>query len=255
MNLLGAVRDFWLFSQPHRHRFGQMAGLELAWRLRHWVYPPGTEFSVSVPGVPSKICLRAGTSDVMVFEQIFLSEEMDFSMRSVPKLIIDAGANIGLSSIYLSRKFPKARIVALEPEAENFELLKRNVKAYPNVVPVNQALWSSASTVQIVDRSVASWAFQVQMVTSKSEGAVISTSVAELVREFGAIDLLKMDIEGSELEVLSHGTDRWVSSVGMIAVELHDRFQPGCSEALASLLEKRSSAVSRRGEYTIVDFH
>ena len=44
------------------------------------------------------------------------------------------------------------------------------------------------------------------------------------------IDILKLDIEGAELEVFET-SESWIGKVGMLAVETHDRFRPGCSKA------------------------
>jgi Methyltransferase FkbM domain len=63
-------------------------------------------------------------------------------------------------------------------------------------------------------------------------------TVPEIMREHGLdrIDLLKVDIEGSEMEVFSHA-DAWIGSVDAISVELHDRFKPGCSSAFFKAVE------------------
>ena len=45
-------------------------------------------------------------------------------------VIIDAGANIGFASVFYKNKFPNSRIVALEPEKENFNWLKKNTLKY-----------------------------------------------------------------------------------------------------------------------------
>lgn len=63
---------------------------------------------------------------------------------------------------------------------------------------------------------------------------VISLGVKEVAQEFEHfhIDLLKLDIEGAEKEVFLHGSEEWLDQVDVIAVELHDRLEPGCRAAL-----------------------
>jgi hypothetical protein len=51
------------------------------------------------------------------------------------------------------------------------------------------------------------------------------------------VDILKLDVEGAEYEVLSTATE-WIESVGMIAIETHDRFRPGCSAMFESVVSK-----------------
>jgi hypothetical protein len=63
----------------------------------------------------------------------------------------------------------------------------------------------------------------------------------------GRIDLLKLDIEGAELEVLRDGADRWIDLVETLVDELHDRFRPGCSEALERAVGRRGSPRAGRG--------
>lgn len=55
--------------------------------------------------------------------------ETDFGQNLA--FIIDAGANIGLTSVYLANRFPNARILALEVDQQNFELLAENARPYP----------------------------------------------------------------------------------------------------------------------------
>jgi hypothetical protein len=72
------------------------------------------------------------------------------------------------------------------------------------------------------------------------------------MRECGVdrIDLLKLDIEGSEKEVLSD-SDSWIRHVSAISMELHDRFIPGCSRAFFNAISDFSIEL-RRGEKILV---
>ena len=74
------------------------------------------------------------------------------------------------------------------------------------------------------------------------------------MEEFGAteVGLLKLDIEGSEREVLAEGDTAWIDRTRTLAVELHDRFRPGCAEALRNLLSGRPHRRITQGEYEVV---
>ena len=101
--------------------------------------------------VPFPVWFRFGTTDLPLLNAVFGIEEMcRFGLPSSAQVIVDAGANIGLTSVYYSDSFPKARIVALEPEAGNFEMLRRNVTPYPDIVRIQAALWSHDGTVAIL---------------------------------------------------------------------------------------------------------
>src|SRR5262245_14031180 len=80
-------------------------------------------FRVKVPGIGGKLSIRPRTSDRYVFEQIFLDEDYALSADLNPRFIVDGGANVGYASIYFAHRYPDAEIVAIEPDAENFQIL------------------------------------------------------------------------------------------------------------------------------------
>ena len=120
--MLNVVARMARASEKYRRRFGQIAGFVLWFQLRrHLRATKGALHRVRVPGLRCPIFLRAGTSDVLVFIQIFVERELEFDMNEVPSSIVDAGANIGLASLYFAHRFPAAKIVALEVDQANFE--------------------------------------------------------------------------------------------------------------------------------------
>jgi len=152
-----------------------------------------------------------------------------------PSVIIDVGANIGLASIWFTSKFPEARVLAVEPEKSNYELLVRNVAPYPNVTTIHAALWTHRGTLALDDpRHEGAWAFQTRELADSPHPVeeVPCLSVADLISDYdlGWVDLLKVDIEGAEKEVFS-SPGEWIGSVGAIAIELHDRFKTGCARS------------------------
>jgi len=195
------------------------------------------------PKLGHAVRLRLHTSDTMVFGGVFMDEEYRFGLPSYADVIVDAGAYIGFTSIFYAQKFPRARIFAIEPERSNFELMRKNVRPYPNIFPIHAALWSRRSHVSVgapLPRAFGNWGFTV----SGKPGPVSAITIPSLMQNFGIehIDLLKIDIEGSEKEVFE-GCD-WQDRVGSIVIELHDRFKPGCSEVVNRALQgfSRTSA-------------
>jgi hypothetical protein len=63
-----------------------------------------------------------------------------------------------------------------------------------------------------------------------------------------AIDIAKVDIEGAEIEVFE--SSDWMKNVRCLMIELHDRFRPGCSEAVSSVATNGFSR-EQRGETTV----
>jgi FkbM family methyltransferase len=197
----------------------------------------GRKLEVYLRPVERKVCLRHGTSDVMCLQNVFLDQEYETPFPADPKVVIDGGANIGLTTLYFSQKFPKAKIIAIEPEPSNFEMLKKNCGDLPGVVLVNAALWPTERTLVIQDASVEKWAFSVGEGSSLSNSeSVKAITIPELLRKYDLeyIDILKLDIEGAERELFKEGAESWLGDVGQIIIELHDRLRPGCAFAFYS---------------------
>lgn len=240
-----------------RKAFGQTQGT-LLWLelLKEKRCKPGEPFSVHVPGIRHAVWLRAHTSDVEVFCQIFAHRELDFYSNRDARYVIDAGANIGLTSVLLANKCPLAKIDALEVDSANIAMLKRNTAAYPNVSVVPLGLWSHACWIKILNPEASSWAFTVGEAEASDPAAIQATGVADLLanRNLTHVDLVKIDIEGGEVNVLGNRAHGWIDKVDVLAVELHDRFRPGCSDALNQAIGVRSFQRSLSGEYHVIDF-
>jgi FkbM family methyltransferase len=201
---------------------------------------------VKVPGIKHRIALRIRTSDVLAFEQVLLRHEYDFDLPISPRTIIDAGANIGLTSIFFACKYPNAKIIAVEPEASNFSALVRNVSSYPNVVPVYAALWSKECEMGILSWGEHDhWGYRVQEGLKGCRGITMHTLMEET--GISSVDLFKADIEGAEKELFTNA--RWVNGIPLVIVELHDHMNPGCKEAVEMPL--RDYRRSIRGELTL----
>jgi FkbM family methyltransferase len=188
------------------------------------------EITAQPEGIRSPIHIRLRTSDAGIYRQVILHKEYAFDLPFTPRTIVDAGANIGTVSIYYAHQYTGARIISVEAEASNFEALCKNVAPYPNVVPIHAALWKRDGFVSVSQPdSAGEWGF----VTHEGSGdKVRAVTMRTLMREANVpfIDLLKIDIEGSEKEIFED-CDR-IGNVKAIAIELHDRFKPGCSKAV-----------------------
>ena len=69
-----------------------------------------------------------------------------------PKFIIDGGANIGTASIFFANRYPNAKIVAVEPESQNIEMMEYNLKNYPQVKIIHAALWNRNTELAVDDK-------------------------------------------------------------------------------------------------------
>lgn len=179
--------------------------------------------------------LRLNSSDIKVFQHVVLEDEYHVDLQHLPQVIVDAGANIGLTAIVFANKYPMARVFAIEPEQSNFEVLCKNVFPYPNIIPIQAALWNCETEITLVDPGLDKWGFQVsgQLTPLTAVERVKAITIDSLMSQYGidSIDVLKMDIEGAEKEVFDASAS-WIDNVALIIVELHDRIKLGCRQSL-----------------------
>ena len=180
-------------------------------------------------GIAGPCYIRDEPSDFSVFYSVFFSDEMECVQQiGDATVIIDAGANIGFTSLYLARAFPKATIIAIEPDAKNFELLLLNTRSVRDrVTCVNAAVWSECCSLipnPVTYRDGLNWSRQFIVPTENSQCIrVEAISIDEVMRRYSlnSIDLLKIDIEGAEFAVFS-SVGPWFSKTKAILIELHD---------------------------------
>jgi FkbM family methyltransferase len=184
--------------------------------------------------------MRLRTSDVALFQEIFVESQYCWKLPMYPSVIVDGGANIGLTSVFFANRYPQAKILAIEPEASNFEMLMKNTEPYSNITAVCAALWKENCVLSLLNPEADPWGFWGYRTEElgKSQQSVQSVSVravtlGELMREYSldGVDLLKLDIEGAEKEVFENCSG-WIDRVGAIAIELHDRFKGGCTDSV-----------------------
>jgi FkbM family methyltransferase len=194
----------------------------------------GKRMEVMLPGTDIPLTLRLGTSDVSVFKEIFSDLEYGWIFNTSPSVIVDVGGYIGLSAAFFAHTYPEATIIAIEPDARNYELLMLNTARFPNVHAVRAAVWKESGTISLTDPGSGAWGLQVSESYAPVTGGdlVRAVTIDEIRKEFGLdrIHLLKVDVEGSEKDIFS-AADSWISSVDAICIELHDRFKIGCSRS------------------------
>lgn len=198
---------------------------------------------IQVKDIASPIVLRIPSSDFGAFKQIFTHKEYLFKSVIEPKFIIDAGANIGLASIYFANIFPNAKIFSIEPEEKNFSILERNVKPYINITPIKAALWNKVGVISLTDPGLGHWGFMTQQssglienvsesTTAPAIATVPAVTIDSIMSEYKIdnIDILKIDIEGAEKEVFE-SSESWLVKVNSIIAELHEHMKPGCTRS------------------------
>lgn len=196
----------------------------------------GSWVTLRIPDVKTPLILRGGTSDVSVLEDTFLHGHYGFTLANDPEVMIDAGAHIGFVSVLFANRYPNCKIIAIEPEASNYELLCLNTEQYTNVTALNAALWFKQTALEIANPEDDNWAYRF---AAGGDETVAGVTLGELMKRhsLSKIDLLKIDIEGAEKEVLENSSP-WINEVDAMVIELHDRFKSGCSRAFYAATQR-----------------
>lgn len=215
-------------------KFGWWNGLYIYFKLKF-----NRLNKIHVPGILFPIMLRKNTSDKAVFDQIFLQDEYNFKTSFTPKIIIDAGANIGLFSILMKNKFPDSTIIAVEPDSENMEIFKLNCTSYSGVTPVLAGIWSEDCHLKLMD-NVERGKSGIMVTLGNETDSIKGISIDAILSTFNIdkIDILKIDIECSEKELFSTNYEKWLPKTKMIIIELHDWISPGCGEIFFKAIQK-----------------
>lgn len=171
------------------------------------------------------------------------------ALAEAPKLegavVLDLGAHVGTVSV-LAASRGAARVIALEPNPDNFLALVQNVRVndqWGRVVPLPLAVAATTGTARLTSaggsgqrsllyKNVGQESFAVQTVAFED-------LLANVIRTFGRIDLLKMDLEGGEWPIFAHARKggnvaALLERVRYFDLELHDvsdedYFEPGQS--------------------------
>jgi FkbM family methyltransferase len=166
-------------------------------------------------------------------DEIFVHKLYHQDLSGTP-YIIDCGANIGLSVIYMKLQCPDAHILAFEPDESNFELLSKNIESFgfKNVELRKEAVWKENTTLQFSNEgSMSSRIMEKGASTSREVRAIRLRDALDR-----PIDFLKIDIEGAEFEVLKD-IDGEMGGVRNLFIEYHGNFdQNGELAALFDLL-------------------
>jgi FkbM family methyltransferase len=178
------------------------------------------------------ISLRYPSTDLSTYKQVFEDFSYNFTLNQEPQIIVDAGANIGLASIYFANKYLNAKIISIEPEKSNFEMLKKNTANYKNIIPLNAALWNKNEEICIIDINRGNDSFQVGERQVSNSQKINGFTIDKIMSMFDLqrIDLLKIDIEGAEKEVFGNPT-AWIGNINTMAIELHERLRSGCNRS------------------------
>jgi FkbM family methyltransferase len=232
------------------HEFGPIKGpyiMSQTWRKNR-------NIRIQLPGYRAPIFLRTEPADITVFDKIFIQREYDIPVQiEDPKIIIDGGANIGFATVFFANKYPKARIIAVEPEESNYQLLLQNTQSYHNVTAIRAAIWKDKTPLNFTNTQHGNMAFQVRE-TDSASGSIPAVTLLDLLELAGSesIDILKLDIECAEKDIFEADCKPWLDKVKVILIELHDWIRAGNSTAFYRAICQYEFRQFLNGENVIV---
>jgi FkbM family methyltransferase len=196
--------------------------------------------------------IRKGSTDLHVFQQIFLYNDYEIKLDFAPEFIIDAGAYAGYSAIHFHLSYPAAAIACIEPSSSNFSVLDRNTSGIPKIRRYNAGMWSKPAFLKIEDRKTGNWGFRTLEVSEGEALDVRTVAVQDILQDIGSltIDIFKIDIEGSEYELFSENLE-WVGRVRVFIIEFHERIRPGCTQRFRDAIAPFSWKEFQQGENII----
>jgi len=175
------------------------------------------------------LTLRPFAGDLFVLYEVLAFRAYDIPSSLLPtekvRIIIDCGANIGITSLFLATRYPDATILSVEPHPENFALLKANVAEVPRILPIHACVTGTPQKAIRFTTNQAAWGNRIATDADTNGSVWIpAITIDELCKRNGIekIDLLKLDIEGAEQQVLQNGT--FLARTEHIVVELHGEY-------------------------------
>ncbi|HQP09810.1 MAG TPA: FkbM family methyltransferase, partial [Candidatus Omnitrophota bacterium] len=224
--------------------------IRLKWRRDgdlYYTFPNGSPYPFYIrPGVPTDF----GSYKLLGHYYAEDHREGD------PRAIIDCGADIGSTARYYLRRYPRAHLIAIEPDPQSFALLQKNLAFYRERVDLfNKAVWPDRAEVALEYkgyRGKSSWKTFVRDAREQDE-RVTTVTIGDIVRQFGlqSIDILKINIEGSERFLFSENYRSWLDITKNIVIDLHDRFWPGCSDIFFRALSDYNYELERRNNIAL----
>jgi FkbM family methyltransferase len=213
--------------------FGLVGAVRLFVSCRARSVPSG--ISLPVRGLGREVVFR-GRTDKGVMSHFFTPNYRIRDSAAHPvRVIVDAGANIGIETLRFRHFHPEARIVAIEPDSGNFAMLSRNAGSDGKIELLNSGLWSHKCRLHIIPGASAEGFRAEEMTGAPQPGDVDAVSIPSIMESRGIeeIDILKLDIEGAEYEVFSAAdVESWIRRVKVMIFECPDADRPGTTQAI-----------------------
>lgn len=222
------------------HHFGFLGALRL-FSSQRWIHAD-TLASVPIKPMERRFAFRFPSDRGVMISLCSGAWRIADCYAKRAAVIVDAGANIGDSTLRLRRFHPAARIFAIEADSDNFAILRSNFEDDDRTLCLHRALWSESGVLQVEK----TWANVASRVSARAEGPrpVPACSIPDLMAEFelAEIDILKLDIEGAESIVFQAQDRSWLTKVRCIIFEVCDADDAGTTMAIFRSLNESGAS-------------
>jgi len=174
-----------------------------------------------------------GNSTKWILDEVFTQDTYQFEkmkFNSNPTwsadIVVDIGANIGIFSIYLAKRYPQVKIYAFEPFPTSFQFLYKNIEEnnVKNIIPIPLAITADRRRMYLYatkDNLGGANSYINSVNTAYSIAEVSSITLDDIFKIFDldSIRMLKIDCEGGEYEILPHS--KRLEDIGYLVGEFH----------------------------------
>lgn len=174
------------------------------------------------------LAFRQNPADIRVLYEVLGAHiyRAPYNELGTVETVVDLGAHIGCATLYFGTLFPSARLIAVEPVTENFDLLRSNCQRNGVTPSLFNRCIGPASGKGKLYRDRSSYQYSMHEPVSGGSGSPsleVETMTMDAITAECAlrqIDILKVDIEGAESALFAECAS-WISRVRLIIIEIH----------------------------------
>jgi FkbM family methyltransferase len=167
-----------------------------------------------------KINILHNKSFVWQYYEIYFKKYYNFLSSNKYPIIIDCGANLGLSILNFKEQYPNSKVYAFEADKDVFKVLSNNINSnlIEGITLVNKAVWHKNEIISFLPDGVDGG--KVEQHSTNNSMHIEAIDFKEFLDQFDKIDFLKIDIEGAETDVIPH-IESCFDRIDKVFVEFH----------------------------------
>ncbi len=209
-------------------------------------------FTLSLFGRKQIVIVKTG-SDVATLVEVLYDQEYALPDDFNPKTIIDLGANVGFSSLYFSMRNPDVKIVALEPDPNNFKLCVKNLEHNKNIIILPAGISATPGTETFYAMPNQGMSSSLIARPQAQPLPITTYSLESLLNHlmWPVVDLVKFDVEGAEWDTFK---DTDLTRTKVFIGEFHEHLTGHTVAEFVALFQGFSSQVKKvhEGRYVIL---